>query len=681
MAHALRPDIPSRRTRNALGQVAPWNALSQVAPGLADLNPVPRAGQDGPPPLGTLDRAPAGSFQSNRPLNGERGVAARQQARLRNSVSSVQPESAPRSSPREWDSNAFPTDLDLFGEDTGGGRDSSSALRHPGGRALPSRGSPHSARPRHGFGSEGRGAGVSRGEGPIAPDSSGSDGAPPVWWCGSPQGSSALRGGVMLGLLVPWLDSESGHSEWGGIVGELRVYGPPPLGPPIELRSTRVDVPAHSESRHVPVGQQRAFATGVEEYRSTSRSQSRQEHLELMESPAHEKVGRLHPAVVASPRRMMSLEDGGRATVRYGDHSRRRSKSAEPMDVDPGAAGGNRTRSLAFPDPRTARYLTADPVGMLTSVNPVVSRVLSEGWQEPIPLGHFARRYNPLISGIASGDLSTLRMGENGQVQVHHRRLRDIPLDDLTESDWYQIKQNFPCAVVEFLIPPGQRRTGSKVALATAKMIHNLFTLMEERDRFSKEITPIFYYVDHKIRWWRAHSFDNIRVDTVDKDTFESIYREWKEREELKEKEAERLAARERFPGRRGGFSGSGSSSHFGGGGEHEASSHHGSRGGRGFGDRHAGGSGRCPTQLGCPRWDVPMAWEVPCGMSLWPGRSHVGCPYDLGCPRWDVLIAWAVPGKMLLWPGMSHVGCPYGCGMSLWPGMSHVLGCPMWDI
>ncbi|KAJ3761311.1 hypothetical protein EV360DRAFT_80324 [Lentinula raphanica] len=137
-------------------------------------------------------------------------------------------------------------------------------------------------------------------------------------------------------------------------------------------------------------------------------------------------------------------------TVRYGDHSRRRSKSAELMDVDPGVAGGNRTRSFAFPDPRTARYLTADPVGMLTSVNPVVSRVLSEGWQEPIPLGHFARRYNPLISGIASGDLSTLRMGENGQVQVHHRRLRDIPLDDLTESDWYQIKRNFPRAVVEF---------------------------------------------------------------------------------------------------------------------------------------------------------------------------------------------------------------------------------------
>ncbi|KAJ3714471.1 hypothetical protein C8R42DRAFT_646400 [Lentinula raphanica] len=61
--------------------------------------------------------------------------------------------------------------------------------------------------------------------------------------------------------------------------------------------------------------------------------------------------------------------------------------------------------------------------------------------------------------------------------------------------------------------------------------------------------------------------------------------------------------------------------------------------------------------------------------------HQKVGCPYGLGGPMWDVPMTWDVPGKMLLWPGMSHVGCPYGCGMSLWPGMSHVLGCPMWDI
>ncbi|KAJ3822972.1 hypothetical protein F5880DRAFT_602652 [Lentinula raphanica] len=266
------------------------------------------------------------------------------------------------------------------------------------------------------------------------------------------------------------------------------------------------------------------------------------------------------------------------------------------MDVDPVVVGAGRTRPLAFPDPRTARFLAADPVGMLTSVNPVVSKILSEGWLEPLPLGHFARRFNPLFPGGPAGDLSTLRMGENGQVQVHHHRLREIPLDDLTETDWYQIKRNLPRAVREFLIPPGQKHVGSEVAFASADMIHNLFTLLEARDRFSKEITPIFYYVDHKIRWWRAHTMENIRIDTVDKETFESIYREWRESEDLKEKERalakerESALAREKFSGRRGGFSGGGFASQVSGGGE--SSSHHGARGYKGFSDCRPGGGG-----------------------------------------------------------------------------------------
>ncbi|KAJ3719278.1 hypothetical protein C8R42DRAFT_643544 [Lentinula raphanica] len=270
-------------------------------------------------------------------------------------------------------------------------------------------------------------------------------------------------------------------------------------------------------------------------------------------------------------------------------------RSVEPMEVDRVAASGGRAHSYAFLDPRTAKFLAADPAGMLTSVNPVVSKVLSEGWSEPIPLGHFARCFNPLLAGGASGDLSMLRMGENGQVQVHHRRLRDIPLDDLTESDWYQIKCNFPRVVKEFLIPPGEKHVGSKVAQASADMIHNLFTMMEECDRFLKEITPIFYYVDHKIRWWRAHSMDNICIDSMDKETFESIYREWREREDKREKEKERLFAREKFEkfsGGRSGPLGQGFSSHFGGGGGHASSSHHGPKQGRGFADHHGAGGG-----------------------------------------------------------------------------------------
>ncbi|KAJ3743298.1 hypothetical protein EV360DRAFT_76660, partial [Lentinula raphanica] len=304
MAHALRPDIPSRRARNA---------LSQVPPGLADLNPAPRAGQGGLPPSGTQDRVPTGTFQSNRPLNGERGVAARREARICNSVSSVQPESAPRSSSHEWDPNAFPADLDLFRVDMGGDRDTDLVWRHPGSGGSPLRGSPHSAHPRHRIESEGGSAGPLHSGGPIAPESPGSDGCwLPGWtlvfalvgvragdigvtslfvfvrdvWCPAevhgvvvPHGlwrcvvgdiwcpvcprcgcfgtvgarlcpfGVAVSFSVLCGLspgvvltvfcLVLGSDSDSGLSEWGGIDGELRVYGPPPLGPPIELRSTR----------------------------------------------------------------------------------------------------------------------------------------------------------------------------------------------------------------------------------------------------------------------------------------------------------------------------------------------------------------------------------------------------------------------------------------------------------
>ncbi|KAJ3758804.1 hypothetical protein EV360DRAFT_70011 [Lentinula raphanica] len=566
MAHALRQDIPSRRARTV---------LTQMAPNMADLNPAPRAGGVGPPPPVNLDPAPAGSFQANRALNGERGVAARQRARMRHRNSGVSSSSrgSARVSPQfGWETDAFPADSDIFGAPTAG----------PDETELPQFQSPgvasHSARFRRDSGLEGGGTGVSRGRGPVPPSSPdsvalfGTFGALGVCWdgwcprCCVPQGQ-LVPVSVSLGLLVPavivFIGTVGAHvwflgllvptfvfwdysdfSEWGGIEGEVRIHASPALGPPIELRSTRVV----SAPQLPALVAEPAASREVEQFRAASRSQSRQEVLASVESPGHEKVARTRFAAVPSPRRVASQEDGGRAAVRYSGHLRRRSKSADPMDVEP--VSGGRSRSLAFPDPRTARFLDADPVGMLTTVNPVVVKVLADGWQEPIPLGHFARRFNPLMSGYSSGELSTLRMGENGQVQVHHCRLREIPLDELTETDWYQIKRNFPQAIREYLVPPGQKYAGSEVARATADMVKALFTLMEERDRFSKEITPIFHYVDHKIRWWHAHSLDNIRIDTMDDKTFESIYREWRECEDEREKEKERLRAQEkRGPG------------------------------------------------------------------------------------------------------------------------------------
>ncbi|KAJ3966256.1 hypothetical protein EV361DRAFT_872543 [Lentinula raphanica] len=468
MARALRQDIPSRRARTG---------LSQVAPGMAELNPAPRVGRGDPPPLGPLDQPPAGAFQANRALNGEQGVAARQRARLRLSASSAQQDLARVPSPHAgWDPDAFPTDLDLFGTELGGLSGGNLFQDHQGGGESPPPVASHSARVRQDFGLEGRGASFPRGRGPIAPpaspDSSGGFGSSVTCFWGRlvPQrclfpgtfgarcccyGTFGARrfvlgrlvpvvvflgrlvpSSVFLGRLVPigvvsgtigarCSEVDSDLSEWGGIEGEIRLSPSPALGPPIELRSER------RGAQFVPVAPP-VVHTEVEQFRTASRSQSRQEGVDWERSPVHGKIPQSRLAAVPSPRRVMSLEDGGRPAVRYNDHTRKRSRSVEPMDVDLVVAGGSRTRSYAFPDPRTAKYLDADPVGMLTSVSPIVIKVLSEGWTELIPLGHFARRFNPLISGSAPGDLSTLRMGDNGQVQVHHRRLRDISLDDLT---------------------------------------------------------------------------------------------------------------------------------------------------------------------------------------------------------------------------------------------------------
>ncbi|KAJ3751689.1 hypothetical protein EV360DRAFT_89471 [Lentinula raphanica] len=363
MARALQQDIPSRRARHA---------MPQLAPGMADLNPAPGVGRSGPPPLDSLDQAPAGSFQANRALNGERGVAARQQARLHHrfsggSATSREPVRA--SPPFDWDPDAFPADSDLFGSTSTGTRrlgplqshmrDDRSSLDVP----------PHSARVRHDSGLEGGGADVPRGRGPVRPS--------------SPDSTAALAFCVIV-FFTPVADSvfvvDSEPSEWGGIDGEDRVLDPPALGPPFELHSTCE--PAFSSQ---PPNE-------AEQFRTASRSQSRLSLSAVAESLNHEKVTQTRFLAGPSPRKVQSQEDGGRPSPRLADHTRRRSRSLEPMEVVHGV--GDRTRSFAFPDPRTARYLDADPVGMLTSVSPVVIKVLAEGWQEVIPLGHFARRFN-----------------------------------------------------------------------------------------------------------------------------------------------------------------------------------------------------------------------------------------------------------------------------------------------
>ncbi|KAJ3751595.1 hypothetical protein EV360DRAFT_89579 [Lentinula raphanica] len=160
MARSLRPDIPSRRA---------CNVLSQVTPGMADLNPAPGVGRSGPPPLGTLDQAPLGTFQANRALNGEQGVAARQRARLRHSASTA-PTRVP--SPHEWDPDAFPMDHNLFGEDLRGHDGMDTIQRHPVGGELPFAGS---ARLCQNFGLEGGGTVIPRGLGPVPPRSPVSD--------------------------------------------------------------------------------------------------------------------------------------------------------------------------------------------------------------------------------------------------------------------------------------------------------------------------------------------------------------------------------------------------------------------------------------------------------------------------------------------------------------------------
>ncbi|KAJ3765576.1 hypothetical protein FB446DRAFT_794923 [Lentinula raphanica] len=321
---------------------------------MADLNPAPGGGRRDPPPLGNLDRAPAGSFQANCTPNGELGVAARRRARLHLSTSSVPQGQSREPSPfTGWDTDAFPAEHDLFGTSLGGQGNVGAFSQNANGGQSPSAVSSHSSRICQELEQEGGGTVPLRGRGPIPPVSPGSDSGGAVAACGTvgalgrlvptchivlscvgafgfpplsvPRDAWCPFGHVcFLGLLVPMLsclpvwrsDAGSDLSEWGGIDGEFRFEPPPALGPPIELRLERQAPRPEAEPHQLDWD-------GAEQFRAGAQPRL---------------------PVVPSPRRITSMEDGGRAAVRYGDHTQRRSRSAEPMNVDPVLASSSRSR-------------------------------------------------------------------------------------------------------------------------------------------------------------------------------------------------------------------------------------------------------------------------------------------------------------------------------------------------
>ncbi|KAJ3737919.1 hypothetical protein EV360DRAFT_91097 [Lentinula raphanica] len=327
--------------------------------------------------------------------------------------------------------DAFPTDLDLFGTDSGGHGVGGASQQSSGGGESPPRMSPHSTRVRLEPGLEGGGATFPRGRGPLLPASPASTGelscpvcvafvtrfvaldhpTQDVGWCVlvfsafaagrvvpgfclglvvpgvlGTSGAQFVRDGwcpVCLGRVVPLVlfplgrlvpgccvvsplgllvpacsDASSDLSEWGGVEGEFRVAASPALEPPFQLR------PALSREPQFTTSAPQSRRDQVEQFRSDSRSQRRREHGDDGESPTHVKLPQPRLLVAPSPRQGTSLEDGGRDAVRYSDHTRRRSRSVEPMSVDPvfpGAGGGrsyaNRTSYFLFVLSAYTKYL------------------------------------------------------------------------------------------------------------------------------------------------------------------------------------------------------------------------------------------------------------------------------------------------------------------------------------
>ncbi|KAJ3976707.1 hypothetical protein EV361DRAFT_235210 [Lentinula raphanica] len=210
---------------------------------------------------------------------------------------------------------------------------------------------------------------------------------------------------------------------------------------------------------------------------------------------------------------------------------------------------------VPFPKVTESIMPRSDPVGMLTSVSQAVITVLRNGWCEPIPLGHFARRNNLLFTSYTALDASSFHITEGGQVRLKTKRLHDISIMDLTINDWNEIKRNMPKAIREHLIPDDEVFPGSTEALAAAEMIENLFRIVDDQARIGEEYIPLMFYVDTKIQFWRARPERKERIDFFDFIFYRDVYEAWKalvESREAEKREAEKKAL---FKNPKGNFS------------------------------------------------------------------------------------------------------------------------------
>ncbi|KAJ3970355.1 hypothetical protein EV361DRAFT_869336 [Lentinula raphanica] len=174
---------------------------------------------------------------------------------------------------------------------------------------------------------------------------------------------------------------------------------------------------------------------------------------------------------------------------------------------------------VPFPKVTQSRRPTSDPAGLLTGVSHEVIEVLRNGWNEVIPLGHFARRYSPLISNHVPSS-----SGEG---------LSEIPLMDMTINDWNEIKRNMPRALREHLIPENKVVPGTEEALAAADMIETFFGIVDGQSRLTDEVVPLMIYADQKITFWRFRPERMERMDVFDNDIYRNIFEEWKKKVRL----------------------------------------------------------------------------------------------------------------------------------------------------